>query len=32
MHPLFGSQIFSNMSDIQTEVMHLNSTGGLTCN
>ena len=27
-----GSRIFSNMADILTEVMHLYSTGGLTCN
>jgi len=26
-----GSRIFSNMADILTEVMHLYSTGGLTC-
>ena len=26
-----GSRIFSNMADILTEVMHLYSTGRLTC-
>jgi len=26
-----GSRIVSNTADILTEVMHLNSTGGLTC-
>ena len=26
-----GSRLFSNMADILTEVMHLYSTGGLTC-
>ena len=30
-HAARGSRIISNMADILTKVMHLYSTGGLTC-